>query len=60
MMEYKGYTATVWFDDQADLFHGEVLNIRDVVTFQGKTVKELKRAVPGFGRRLSDVLCRAR
>ncbi len=59
MMEYKGYTATVWFDDQADLFHGEVLNIRDVVTFQGKTVKELKR-VPGFGRRLPDVLCRVR
>lgn len=44
MMEYKGYTATVWFDDQAGLFHGELLNIRDVVTFQGKTVKELRRA----------------
>jgi len=45
MMKYKGYLATVWFDDQADLFHGEVLNIRDVVTFQGKTVKELRRAL---------------
>jgi predicted HicB family RNase H-like nuclease len=44
MMEYKGYTANVWFDDQADLFHGEVLNIRDVVTFQGRSVKELRKA----------------
>jgi len=44
MMEYKGYPATVRFDDRADTFHGEVMNIRDVVTFQGRTVKELRQA----------------
>jgi hypothetical protein len=32
MMEYKGYLASVEFDDEADIFHGEVVNIRDVVT----------------------------
>jgi len=31
MMEYKGYFAKVEFDDEADIFHGEVINLRDVV-----------------------------
>jgi len=44
MMEYKGYTAKVEFDDEAEIFHGEVIGIKDVVTFQGKTPKELKKA----------------
>ena len=44
MMTYKGYSAKVEFDDDAMIFHGEVIGIRDVVTFQGKTVNELKKA----------------
>ena len=44
MLEYKGYTGHVEFDDEAGLFHGEVLDLRDVVTFQGKSVQELERA----------------
>ncbi len=44
MMTYKGYSAKVEFDDDAIIFHGEVVGIRDVVTFQGKTVNELKKA----------------
>ena len=43
MIEYKGYTAKVEFDDEAEIFHGEVIGIKDVVTFQGKTAKELKK-----------------
>ena len=43
MMEYKGYVAVVEFDDEAGIFHGEVINTRDVITFQGASVKELKR-----------------
>jgi predicted HicB family RNase H-like nuclease len=27
MMEYKRYFAKVEFDDDADIFHGEVINI---------------------------------
>jgi predicted HicB family RNase H-like nuclease len=44
MMEYKGYTAKVEFDDEAEIIHGEVIGIKDVITFQGKTVGELKKA----------------
>ncbi len=44
MMTYKGYSGSVRFDDEAGLFHGEVIGLRDVVTFQGRTVDELKQA----------------
>lgn len=44
MMEYKGYTAKVVFDDVAHIFHGEVLDLNDVITFQGKSVDELEQA----------------
>lgn len=44
-MEYKGYRATVAYDEQADLFHGEVIDTRDVITFQGRSVDELKRSL---------------
>ncbi len=44
-MEYKGYIGKVEIDEDAGLLHGEVINIRDVVTFQGRTVEELQQAL---------------
>lgn len=44
MMEYKGYIGKVEFDDESDIFHGEVINLRDVITFEGESVAELKQA----------------
>jgi predicted HicB family RNase H-like nuclease len=44
MIKYKGYFAKVEFDDDANIFHGEVINLRDVITFEGETVKEIKQA----------------
>lgn len=44
MMEYKGYLGKVEFDDDAGLFHGEVVNTRDVITFEGETVRKLQKA----------------
>jgi len=44
MMKYKGYTGHVEYDDEAKIFHGEVLGIKDVVTFQGTTVDEIEQA----------------
>ncbi len=43
-MQYKGYLARIVFDEESNIFHGEVINIRDIVTFQGKSVDELKKA----------------
>jgi predicted HicB family RNase H-like nuclease len=44
MLEYKGYTGRVEFDPEAGLFHGEVLDTRDVITFQGTSVEDLQQA----------------
>jgi predicted HicB family RNase H-like nuclease len=44
MMEYKGYIGKVEFDDEANIFHGEVINLRDVITFQGESVQEIRQA----------------
>lgn len=43
-MKYKGYEAVVSFDEDAEIFHGEVINTKDVITFQGEAVAELKKA----------------
>ncbi len=44
MLKYKGYTGHVEFGDEAGIFHGEVPDVRDVITFQGKDVEEIKKA----------------
>jgi predicted HicB family RNase H-like nuclease len=44
MMEFKGYIGKVEFDDDAEIFHGEIINTRDVITFQGRSVAELTKA----------------
>ena len=43
MMQYREYTGKVEFDADAGILHGEVLGIRDVVTFQGTSVAEVQK-----------------
>ncbi|MFN8468893.1 MAG: type II toxin-antitoxin system HicB family antitoxin [Caldilineaceae bacterium] len=59
MMEYNGYIAKVDYDDEAGIFHGEVVNLRDVITFAGESVPELRQA---FQESVDDYLafCAAR
>lgn len=44
MMRYKGYTGEVAYDNEARLFHGDVIGTKAVITFQGRTVDELEQA----------------
>ena len=44
-MTYKGYQGKFEYDQEADIFHGEVLHLNDVVTFQGRSIDELKKAL---------------
>src|SRR5437868_3048547 len=53
MMHYKGYIGKVDFDDEARIFHGEILGTRDVITFQGQNVDELQTA---FRESIDDYL----
>jgi len=43
-MTHDGYVATIELDEEAGIFHGEVINTRDVLTFQGLSIDELKTA----------------
>lgn len=43
-MKYKGYQGHVIYDEEAKLFHGEVIGLQDVITFQGTSVEELEQA----------------
>ena len=52
-MKYKGYEGSVTFDDEAEVFHGEVINTKDVITFQGTSVKELGKE---FRKSVDDYL----
>jgi predicted HicB family RNase H-like nuclease len=58
-MTRDGYIASVELDENAGLFHGEVINTRDVLTFQGRTLEELRTA---FADTIADYVdwCRAR
>lgn len=42
MFTYKGYTGKVEHDKKGNIYTGEVIGLRDVITFQGKTTKELE------------------
>ncbi len=44
MMEYKGYIGKAEIDDEAGILYGEVINVRDVITFEGLTVDEIQKA----------------
>ena len=42
-MNYKGYYGSVEFSDEDDVFHGKIIGISDRITYEGDTVKSLRR-----------------
>lgn len=42
-MRYGDYIAKIDYEDDSKLFHGRVINIRDVVNFYGSSAGELER-----------------
>lgn len=51
-LTYKGFTGRVSYDEETDLFMGEVIDLRHLVAFEGRTIDELRanfeRAVDGY------------
>ena len=43
-MTYKGYIGSVHFSAEDEVFHGKIEAINDLIMFEGKSVKELKKA----------------
>jgi len=44
ILQYKDYIGSVNFSSTDEVFHGKVLGIDDLVTFEGASVKELKKS----------------
>ncbi len=53
MLSYRGYSGQINYDDEAKIFHGEVIDTRDVITFQGTSVDEIELA---FRESIDDYL----
>ena len=51
-MKYNGYTAAIEYDDQDKLFVGRLSGIKDIVSFHGSSVSQLRarfrEAVDGY------------
>lgn len=41
-MLHKGYTARVEYDERDNILVGRILGIRDIISFHGETVKQLR------------------
>ena len=44
ILQYKIYYASVHFSADDEVFYGKILGINDLVSFEGSSVKELKKA----------------
>lgn len=42
-MKYKGYVGRAAYDHDAKIFHGDVVGLKDVITFQATTATELEQ-----------------
>ena len=43
-MTYKGYAARIGYSDEDELLVGRVVGIRDMITFHGESVSEIRVA----------------
>ncbi len=43
-LEYKGFHGTVHFSSKDGVFFGKISGVNDLVTFEGTSVKELRKA----------------
>jgi len=45
MIEYKGYVGKFSYEEGDEAIHGTVLNLRDVIHFQGRSLDELRQSL---------------
>ena len=52
-MKYKAYEAVIRFDEGDQILRGRVLNVRDVISFHGESIEEVRQA---FEEAIDDYL----
>ncbi len=58
LIEYKGFLGSVHFSPEDEVFFGKIEGIDDLVTFEGESVSQLKKAFAEAVRDYLD-LCKA-
>ncbi|MGN6491344.1 MAG: type II toxin-antitoxin system HicB family antitoxin [Agriterribacter sp.] len=53
ILQYKDYHAVVHFSAEDDIFYGKVIGINDLISFEGESVRQLKKA---FQEAIDDYL----
>ena len=53
IIKYNEYYAVVHFSAEDEVFYGKILGINDLITFEGQSVKELKKS---FKEAIDDYL----
>ena len=43
-MKYKGYSARIEYSDEDECLVGRVAGVRDIITFHGESVEEIRQA----------------
>jgi predicted HicB family RNase H-like nuclease len=54
MLSHRGYFGSVEFSDEDDIFHGRIVGISDRITYEGDSVKSLRR---DFASAVDEYLC---
>lgn len=58
-LQHNGYHGSVEYSAEDDVLHGRVLNISDIVTYEGSTLEEIKahfrEAVDGYLRMCTEL-----
>jgi predicted HicB family RNase H-like nuclease len=44
ILQHKQYIALIVYDEEFQLFHGEIINLKDVITFQATSIEHLEDA----------------
>ena len=43
-MRYRGYIGSVKYDESDNMLYGEILNVKDSISYEGETLEELQKA----------------
>ena len=55
-IKYKGYTGSVEISEEDNCLFGKALFIRSLLSYEGRTLEEIKKRLQGRSRRLLATL----
>lgn len=58
ILNYKSYRGTVEYSEKDKVFYGEVLGIKGLISYEGRTIEELKQDFQGAVDDYLDMLKR--